>query len=146
MQIPNAQSLTPKQKEDLITYICYKHQKHNIMNLRKVVGDEGLLALLNKFAGTYTRFPTITNIVELANKVHLITLYDELKAAAVSGNPKTWQDAEDKFVKFAQNKFEMTYPNAKLHVKKLKIELQAAQQWNANITAWEKRNDPANGK
>jgi hypothetical protein len=143
MQIPNATTMTLKQKEELVNFICYKHQKNNIMNLRKVVGDEGLLSLLNKFAGTYTKFPPITQIVQLANQLHLVTLYDELKAAAVSGDPSKWQEAENRFVKFAEMKFELTdYTTAKLRAKQLKMEFAKAKEWVEALNSWENRNTP----
>jgi len=146
MQIPNATTLTDKQKEDLVTFICYKNQKNNIMNLRKAVGDSGLLSLLNMFAGTYMRFPTISVVVSLANQLHLIELYDQLLIASGSGNPKIWQEHEDRFVKFASNKFDMEYLPAKHFVKKLKYDLLQAQNWYAGIVSWEKRHDKPDGK
>ena len=143
MQIPNATTLTAKQKEDLITFICFKHQKNNLLNLRKVVGDEGLLTLLNKFASTFTKFPSITQIVNLANQLHMVYLYEELKAAAVSGDPVKWQEAENKFNKFCQSKLDLeNYTDAKIQAKKYKKDIESARQWFSQLENWEKRNSP----
>src|SRR5574339_18626 len=140
MQLPNGTSLTPQQKEDLVTFICFKHQKHNVLNLRKVVGYEGLLSLFNKFASTYVRFPSISSMVDVANCLHLLDLYDKVKLAATSGDPTKWQDAEQKFIKFADYKFGLDYRSAKMKCKALRLELDKAREWYIALQSWEKRN------
>lgn len=99
------------------------------------------MALLDKFAGTYIRFPTASHVLQSANDVALSILYEELKKAFATRNPVLWQEAETRFIKFAERQG-MSYLQAKKKSKAIRKELDAANQWIDGIKNWEKRNQP----
>lgn len=125
--------------KDFLNYICYRHQRHNLLDLRNIVGEAGLVTLLDRFAGTYVRFPGPSHTLQAANDIALCMLYEELKKAFATRNPVTWQEAETRFIKFAERQG-LTYLQAKKKSKATYKELQEANEWIANIQNWEKRN------
>ena len=142
MILSDKQSLKPAiDSKEFLNYICYKHQKHNLLSLRDIVGDAGLVALLDKFGGTYIRFPTASHTLQAANDVVLSMLYEELKKAFATRNPTLWQEAETRFTKFAERQG-MNYLQGKKKAKAIRKELEEANSWLANIKSWEARNQP----
>ncbi len=100
-----------------------------------------MIALLDRFAGTYIRFPTASHTLQAANDVALCLLYEELKKAFATRNPTVWQEAETRFIKFAERQG-LSYLQAKKKSKGIYKELIAANQWAENVKSWEKRNQP----
>jgi hypothetical protein len=105
------------------------------------VGDAKMVALLDKFGGTYIRFPTASHTLQAANDIALCLLYEELKKAFATRNPVLWQEAETRFIKFAERQG-LNYLQAKKKSKAIYKELQEANTWLDNIKSWEKRNQP----
>lgn len=127
--------------KEFLNFLCYKHQRHNLLSLREVVGEAGMVLLLDRFSGTYVRFPTASHVLQSANDVALSMLYRELLKAFATRNPVLWQEAETRFIKFAERQG-LSYLQAKKKSKAIRKELEAANQWLDNIKNWEKRNQP----
>lgn len=124
-----------------LNFICYKHQRHNLLSLREIVGEAGMVTLLDRFSGTYVRFPTASHVLQAANDIALCMLYEELKKAFATRNPTLWQEAETRFIKFAERQG-LSYLQAKKKSKAIFKEMEAANQWLDNVKNWEKRNQP----
>ncbi len=122
-----------------VNLICYRHQKHNLMTLRDIVGDKGLVTLLDRFAGTYIRFPTASHTLQTVNEVYLAMLYQDLKTKAKGTDPMAWHNAEKKFAKFAE-RIGYTILKARKLSKNILKELDEANKWWTEIKRWEVRN------
>ncbi len=140
MILLDKQTLKPAiDSKEFLNYICFKHQRHNLLSLRDIVGEAGMVALLDRFAGTYIRFPTASHVLQEANDIALCMLYQELKKAFATRNPTLWQEAETKFIHFAERQG-MDYLQAKIKSKKIYKSLTEANQWVQSVKDWETRN------
>lgn len=83
---------------DILDLICYR-SKTNILALREYVGDHAFLAILDKFAGTYIKFPKADKVYEVVEDATLAMLYEIMKEKKRSKNLREWNDAEFRFNK-----------------------------------------------
>lgn len=115
-----------------INLICFRHQKHNLDKLREITGDKGLVTLLDKFAGTYVRFPTASHTLDAVNEVYLGLLYQDLKLKAKGLDPVAWNEAEKRFNKFAE-RMGLKGNKARLKAKEILKEIDKANVWWSEI-------------
>ena len=113
---------------DFLDLVSYRNPTHNILNLRKVVGDEKYILLLDKFSGSYTRFPTSKNLLEAIQDIVLVHLWEEVKEQKASNSVAAWNEAETRFIKHAQ-KMGMEYKAAARRAKGIIKELVTARTW-----------------
>ncbi len=120
---------------DFLDLVSYRNPQHNILNLRAVVGDEKYMALLDKFAGNYTRFPTTKNALEAVDDLLLVNyfhiLQDAKAAAKKTGKNDAWNAAEARFITHGQ-KMGMDYRNAQRRARTITKELVSARTWVNN--------------
>ena len=124
---------------DFLNLICFKHQKHNLVSLREIVGDKGLITLLDRFAGTYIRFPTASHTLDAVNEVYLAILYQDLKVKAKGIDPVAWNEAEKRFNKFAE-RMGLKGTKARTTAKNILKEIEKANSWWSDIKRFQKQN------
>lgn len=113
---------------DFLDLVSHRNPTHNIINLRAVVGDEKYILLLDKFSGSYTRFPTAKNLMEAIQDIVLVRLWEEVKEKKASQNLAAWNEADARFVKQAQ-RMGMEYKAAVRRAKGITKELVVARNW-----------------
>ncbi len=116
---------------DFLDLVSYRNQQHNITNLRAVVGDEKYILLLDKFAGSYTRFPTPKNVLAAIDEIMLAQLWVDLKEKSRQPGLIKWNEAETRFIRQA-GKMGLEYEQAKRRAKAVLKELVKARNW-ANL-------------
>lgn len=127
----NQQARQYVEPADFLDLVSYRNQQHNITNLRAVVGDEKYIMLLDKFAGSYTRFPTPKNALQAIDDIMLAQLWHDLQEKAGQKGLVAWNEAETRFIRQA-GKMGMDYKQAKRRAKTVLKELITARQW-ANL-------------
>jgi len=113
---------------DFLDLVSYRNQQHNITNLRAVVGDEKYILLLDKFSGSYTRFPTPRNSMQAVDDIMLAQLWADLKDKAGQKGLVEWNEAETRFIRQAA-KMGMEYQQAHRRAATVLKELIKARQW-----------------
>lgn len=83
---------------DVLDLICFR-SKTNILALREYVGDHAFLSILDKFAGTYVKFPKADKVYEVVEDATLAMLYEIMKEKKKANNLREWNDAEFRFNK-----------------------------------------------
>jgi hypothetical protein len=117
--------------------LCYRHQRHHILSLRSVLGDEYVVMLLNRFSAMYVRFPTPRKSQEAADDLILSVLWREMKEKS-KGPPLDWNEAEGKFIRQAQ-RMGLNYKKACVRARAVNKELEKAQAWLDRIREQEAR-------
>ncbi len=116
---------------DFLDLVSYRNQQHNITNLRAVVGDEKYILLLDKFAGSYTRFPTPKNVLLAIDEILLAQLWVDLKEKSGLPGLIKWNEAETRFVRQG-TKMGLDYKQSKRRATTVLKELLKARTW-ANL-------------
>lgn len=126
--------------KDVLDLLCFRN-KTNILALRQHMGDEAFLAILDKFAGTYIRFPKPERVVDTMNDAILATLYIDMreKARRREGVPVdlvAWHEAEARFFKHAQ-KTGVKHEVAKARARGIIRELERTRGWRGDMDKFE---------
>ena len=135
--------LTPSTRDAIdetqfLDLLCYRHQRHHILSLREVLGDEYVVHLLNRFSSMYVRFPTPRKSQEAADDLILSVLWQDMKAKAKSENAIAWAEAEAKFIKHGQ-RMGLPFNKAAARARVVTKELEKARGWLDRIRQQEAR-------
>lgn len=138
----------------ILDLFCFRNPT-NMLFLRKFLGDEDFLALLDNFNGMYIRFPKHEKMVEIWEEAVLA----ELHTAIVAGNrelrpllnPKTKEETEKRDAvllkvgrlefKFQRmcDKLKIDYKTGQRRARAVKKELKKAAQWRIDVDSWDNK-------
>ena len=118
---------TPIRMKDVLDLVCFRN-KTNILALRQYLGDTAFIAILDKFAGTYVRFPKAEWIYQSMEDSVLAMLYDNMKVQKKSGGVKAWNDAEFRFNKQCE-KMKITFETGQRRAHSVLKEMRQVREW-----------------
>lgn len=126
--------------KDVLDLLCYRN-KTNILALRQHMGDHAFLGVLDKFSGTYIRFPKIERVIDTINDAILAMMFEDLrekarKRADGQEDVAAWNEAEARFFKFA-DKTGVKHEVAKKRARGILRELQKIRGWRDRMDEFE---------
>lgn len=127
-------------KQDVLDILCFRN-KTNILALRQHMGDEAFMAVLDKFSGTYIRFPKIERVIDTMNDAILATLFLDMRRKSRKGpdgtvDAKAWHEAEVRFFKQA-DKSGVKHEVAKARARGILKELESVKGWRDGMDNFE---------
>lgn len=139
-QVSDACGKHKVQTKDVLDLLCFRN-KTNILALRQHMGDHAFLGVLDKFSGTYIRFPKVERVFDTIDDAILATLFQDMREKAKKRGDGTvdlaaWQEAEIRFFRHAE-KTGVKHEVAKARARGILRELNKVQTWRGGMDAFE---------
>jgi hypothetical protein len=124
-----------RQGVSLVDYLCYRHGKLSLQEMRLYIGEAKFVDFLNCFAGSYLMLPSSKKLkMDYYDYLSACTLL-RIKAAKKEKNLKVWNQQESVLYKIAK-KTKRKYKNVYQRAVKIVKGFQAIQLWKKKMDLW----------
>ena len=130
--------LPEEMKIGLVDYICYKHTRSSLQELRLILGQHQLLGILNKLSGSYIMLPSSKQILRLKYDFLAALTVKRIRQARKDKDMAAWNQEESNLQKIAK-KTKRTYRYTYLRGIHVLKESERILLWRKKLETWSKK-------